>query len=644
MARPTYILQVAFASNPDSPVGSMTWVDITAYLDVKAGVKITHGRSDEFSVIQPSTMSLTLKNTDGRFTPNRSSSPYYPNVLVGKRIRLGVTWSASTYWRFTGDIKEWPLKWEGGAGLYAETDVTSTDQFGRLSSLSEYRTLLKEDVLDDFPIAYYPMDEPAASVTAGDISGKSQMPLTLKQVGTGGVVNFGITSDQGINVAPAFYAGTTTAVQFAPASVGNGKYLTANLDHPYGGTSGSGTGATIVAYPAEANPAVTSGTVAAMLSADGSYLALEKDGSGLLQAVFVTYTGSPSGTAVRTISTAVLGTSAEQWAAVLINNAGTGELRLYRNGILIDTRFAVASVITPLPSWNQISVGGRAKTIAKFNISNAQFYDVPLPVNVLAAQWYSGMRGLDGTGDTTTSRLIKLAGFSSLGGLNVSGTNPQSLGPQEIEGNPLDAMQAVASSEDGVFFLNGSGAATLHLRNARFNAPTALTVDAGKLDPDALTFRGDDFGLINDVTGTKSDGGTVRVINQNSINAHGRRKSSFTSLLATDDQARALAAWKANTYGVYRNRITGVRVSLLNDSSLAPAVLALDVSSKITITSLPSQAPASTVGLFVEGWDEVIGEDEWSLSFNTSPAEVADVWQIGVAGRSEIGTTTRIGY
>ena len=90
MARPDlYVLECAFASNPDALLADQVWTDITAYLDVKAGVRIGRGRTDELSDIQPSTLACTLKN-DGRFTPGNTSSPYYPNVKTGKRIRLGL--------------------------------------------------------------------------------------------------------------------------------------------------------------------------------------------------------------------------------------------------------------------------------------------------------------------------------------------------------------------------------------------------------------------------------------------------------------------------------------------------------------------------------------------------------------------------
>jgi hypothetical protein len=64
------------------------WTTITEYVDMVSGISITRGASDELADTQPGTMSLTLDNEGGRFTPNRSGSPYYPNVKRNVPIRL----------------------------------------------------------------------------------------------------------------------------------------------------------------------------------------------------------------------------------------------------------------------------------------------------------------------------------------------------------------------------------------------------------------------------------------------------------------------------------------------------------------------------------------------------------------------------
>lgn len=69
---------------------TITWADITQYVDVVRGVAITRGASDELSETQPGTATLTLDNADGRFTPGNSGSPYFPFVRRNAPIRVSV--------------------------------------------------------------------------------------------------------------------------------------------------------------------------------------------------------------------------------------------------------------------------------------------------------------------------------------------------------------------------------------------------------------------------------------------------------------------------------------------------------------------------------------------------------------------------
>lgn len=70
---------------------TITWTDITQYVDdIGQGVSITRGASDERAETQPGTASLVLDNSDGRFTPGNTGSPYYPYVRRNAPIRVSV--------------------------------------------------------------------------------------------------------------------------------------------------------------------------------------------------------------------------------------------------------------------------------------------------------------------------------------------------------------------------------------------------------------------------------------------------------------------------------------------------------------------------------------------------------------------------
>jgi hypothetical protein len=561
--------------------------------------------------------------------------------------------SAKFTWRFTGEVNEWPTEWLGGPALLALSNLSATDQFKRLGDLGELSTTLDEDILDDTPAVYYPLNEPAgvagSTISAGDASGNDETPLVPKQYGGGGSITFG--QEVGI---PDFYVNRRTSVYINPASAGNGSYLRASLKTPMSDPRGLaptdiGAGSCINVFAQESTSILAnSGPLAILSASDGSWFGVRKSTvTGNITACFydgVTglLTEVDSGIGMST-------TSPRMYTATLkIESTGFITLTFYSNAVQFGSSFVIDRA-DGIPAWNVVSVGGRGAELARAYLSNAAFYGWPTTTGAITGWWYSAFRGTDGAGSTSYARMAKLVVYTNLEqplrwSNPTAGFIPKPVGPQEIEGQPLEAIRKIEATEDGQFFIRGDGQAILLLRAYRYNRAPSLTIESERLDPDAVSFRGDDFGLVNDVTATRSDGATARIVNKASRQVHGRRKAQRDTIATTDDELRALAAWQANAWGTQRNRITGVKISLLNDSSVVNSALGLEIGQKIRIQSLPSQAPSSTVDLFVEGWTEVIAEEEWSMAFNTSPSEMYDVWQIGVAGHSEIGVTTRIGH
>lgn len=101
MTRP--IVEIAFGYTLTS--ASPVWTDVTQRAELaSSGITIGRGAQDELSETQPGTATLTLDNSDGRFTPARTASPYYPNVKKNVPIRI----SAATL-DVTSGAPPWPL-------------------------------------------------------------------------------------------------------------------------------------------------------------------------------------------------------------------------------------------------------------------------------------------------------------------------------------------------------------------------------------------------------------------------------------------------------------------------------------------------------------------------------------------------------
>jgi len=121
------------------------FVDITNYVGTD-DIKIVRGRRGETSTSEPARLTLTVNNTDGRFTSGNPDSPYWPGNKFRTPIRIRVRHphtSGTWYTRFTGMVDEWPVVWPADV---ADTDdiawspVSASGQMRRLTQGSPLRS------------------------------------------------------------------------------------------------------------------------------------------------------------------------------------------------------------------------------------------------------------------------------------------------------------------------------------------------------------------------------------------------------------------------------------------------------------------------------------------------------------------------
>lgn len=105
---PAVVAEVAFDSGYTTADADRTWTDVSEYVELHHGVGNTFGRQDELSTADANRLTLTLDNSDGRFTAGRAASPYYPNVKIGRPIRLRLNWlKTGTAGTFETDAGTW---------------------------------------------------------------------------------------------------------------------------------------------------------------------------------------------------------------------------------------------------------------------------------------------------------------------------------------------------------------------------------------------------------------------------------------------------------------------------------------------------------------------------------------------------------
>jgi hypothetical protein len=631
-----------------------TWIDITQYVRVSDGVNITCGRADEEDEIQTGTATLSLNN-DGRFTPGLATSPYYPNVRKNVAIRIGQVVGATTHWRFYGYVNEWPVTWEQGESVCI-SPITCSDVFKRLGAIAPMRSLLEEEMLALEPDLYYTLGEPDGSTSAGDTSGTGWSSMRIVKDNTEiadsltGTITFAASEGPGVDDLPA--------VQFLSGNLitgdsTRGRHLEVAL--PAGSS-----GFVLACWFAKDGPEPAPPTTWGLMTLADDQMTPDRNPDGEGTQFNVRIQGEKG------VQVANLDLSAQsdtdfdangitdfttEWpdidffdAAnhfVAVAVSGTGVVTTYLDGQTASFTYNWASSVR-VNSYRRLLVGGGSDTGDDSTMFDGTISHVWMKRGNTIPDWDDVWAAAGNTSTTVTGRFARLCSLLSLTG-TVLGSSSTEIDPQAAGGKaPLQALQDVAAVENGLVYASRSGdQIVFECRNYRYNKAISITLTDEDVQGD-LTWSDDDQPLMNDCTNAREGGADQRVIDQDSIDLYGIYAGGESQPWASDTDARAAAQWAIANSADPPPRVTQVTV-VANALASHEDVLGLGISDIIRLTSLPAESPETTVDLHIEGYAETIRHNYHSITYNTSPAARSDVWQLQVAGRSELGVTTRLG-
>lgn len=276
-------------------------------------------------------------------------------------------------------------------------------------------------------------------------------------------------------------------------------------------------------------------------------------------------------------------------------------------------------------------------------------YNKPLSDNRIFEHYTAGSGGTVYYNDNEVTRLTRITDWAevpyqsrefepalaNLQGIQVDGTNA------------LTAFQDTANAAGGLIYADGQSRLVYHNRRHRYNRWSVATLaESTDSAPEyGITFTIDDQNIYNDVRGERPFGSTVRLVNEISKAAHGRKTYSFSIPVTTHEELQNAVSWVASQYQNAVVRISDVSFRAESSDLIEwVATGGVNIGDHIILDELPPDAAPETrmefavekVSLSVNIKDRV-----WIVKLQLSPFYLNKVFEVGV---SNLGNIYKIGY
>jgi len=602
---------------------SAAWHDITIYVYMRDKIAHTCGTPNEATTADPSTLTLTLNNRDGRFSPRNPLSPLYGLIGRNTPIRLKV----NTNIRFSGEVSAWPQAW----------DTTGTDVYVQIQAAGVLRRLSQGQLTHSFGLpTYITLSHPALYV-----------PCTTNQTIVGGSVGHWIygsilgldscaanvhfgTGDLGPNLPKGMAIDTTNRVVDSNGYVLSGR-ITGAVNIP---TAATAVGVFFVFRCDQLGPMT-------LYTVDNAYpyqkewdVDLRADGTNNDIRMTIREGDPENGPTVTVLGTTaanlldtviadglphtLMVTLTESGANVnwVVYLDGVNVLSGTRNSRTVDGIEFIALTYQPLTSSRPVAVG---------QLTAWQDANIPAAANLSAdGSLYSG--------ETAADRLSRLCSENSIAFTLVGTAADTTRMGAQGGGNLVSLMQECAAADLGILYEpRDSLGLKYRTRTDLYNQSTAVFLDYSTFvfgaPPNPTD---DDQGIHNDVTVTGA-GGTAEAVlatgplsilaPPDGINTY---PTSATVNTETTGPLSDIAAWLLHLGTVDEARYPTVTLNMLTpailgDSALTTQIIAVDVTSKLRLTDLPAWLPPEDVHLIVMGYSETIDQFTWGITYNCLP-------------------------
>lgn len=574
------------------------WANISQYV-LKDGysLSIQRGRSDGFGAAQPGSCSLTLANGTGLFTEDDPASAY---AGLWKRLKTQIRVTVNGSVRFVGYLQSCPMTWP--SFVMPIVSVTAVDAKAIMAASPTPATVsdLVFGTLD--PAAWWPLNEPAGSLTARNA------------MGTGDItVNPDVPQNQAFGVAAP--EGWLTGTQWACTDPLGGD-LRGPVNLP------SATSFTVLAT---VTPTVDSNVLLALSAYPAApAIYIRADSSDPTRLAIVT---NPSGT-FHYGPTGYFAVGVPKLVGI----------------IFTPTQIRILGTPTALTWANPTNLSDFIT--AYVGESPGTFSNVVILPYAMGVNDYARVRDLLIGGTLTQPVTTWLQMAIDAAGLSSTAV---ALGSDRITRAPDLAGQSPAAIGDTL----AEAAGAMFVCNRATGVPTwidhlyvgpVLDVAARMIRRDGVTWGSDPSQRVTDV---QADGATLAAAGPS---VWPRSGITLDHLLPSPNIVDH-ADWLVNTGEVMGGaRLSGFMFDLarMDDPDDVTAVLSLDLRHRLRLGSgTPSQVPATLWAVTLEGYSELIafpvggGDPTWTITPNTAP-DPRFIIEDTIAGVVEAGY--RIGY
>lgn len=614
-------VSIALAADPADDPFFWDWEDVSAFVRYEAGITVTTGRGNEGDRVSAGSGSLVFDNRDGRFTRNNPLSPYYGQLSRNNPIKVEVNAGDGAVTILEQFVNEWPAGFDSTATDFYVTirtgGVLRRLQQNSAAPLSPVRrSILKYPYAN--VVQYWPMEDGSGAILLGSAVGGPPMRMI------GSVTPSSSSVDGSTDSLPVF----------APAS--NANYVKGDVTMDNAGSS--------TAFTIFGTYYFTSAPVAG-----ANLLYVPTANTGTLVRWVVYWEADTIKLQARTNSATVLTlsgptvTAAEmvgRWITVWFSAEQTGANVEAAVGVEITTpttvsNDGVASTIVGQSVRNVEGVlafpGSSSADVVLGHIGVTDEANVSLP-HLREMPCYNAFNGY--FGELATDRMARLC-FEENVDLDIlfGDVDSTTMGPQ-TNGSFMDNVREAELVDGGVLYENGFGLGFQAL-SARYNQTPYITLDfaAGDLSGELPRVTDDDQALRNRWTVTRSGGASSSAEDTTSISREGLHDDSATLLLEYDEQADQEAGWRLHigTNDAPRWPTLPFRLDNARGRTLIPAWTAGAPFGQVArVTNVPASVTGDTgdVDLIIEGYTQRVDQFTWSVSANTSPGQLYEVWEL----------------